>query len=162
MTIEKHLQNGLDTKVEKSRKQMKERKNRAKKVRGVKKVMIFIFAFPATTLRGSFDFGSFILFLCWCWLLNFCRLRQEMPRRNDLLVIVPLSQMQKTFSMLFMFLWQLMQNPFNFGWVTQIIFACLCVSTQKLSEFGSVPFFSTFSLFYNHHFKCCDKDHDFC
>ncbi|RRT67011.1 hypothetical protein B296_00035171, partial [Ensete ventricosum] len=31
-------QNGLATKVEKSRKQMKERKNRAKKVRGVKKV----------------------------------------------------------------------------------------------------------------------------
>ncbi|EXB39389.1 40S ribosomal protein S24-2 [Morus notabilis] len=31
------LQNGLDTKVEKSRKQMKERKNRAKKIRGVKK-----------------------------------------------------------------------------------------------------------------------------
>uniref|UniRef100_A0A7N2L5J3 Reverse transcriptase zinc-binding domain-containing protein n=1 Tax=Quercus lobata TaxID=97700 RepID=A0A7N2L5J3_QUELO len=29
--------NGLDTKVEKSRKQMKERKNRAKKIRGVKK-----------------------------------------------------------------------------------------------------------------------------
>jgi hypothetical protein len=32
------LQNGLATKVEKSRKQLKERKNRAKKVRGVKKV----------------------------------------------------------------------------------------------------------------------------
>lgn len=32
------LQNGLDTKVEKSRKQMKERKNRTKKVRGIKKV----------------------------------------------------------------------------------------------------------------------------
>jgi hypothetical protein len=32
-------QNGLDTKVEKSRKQLKERKNRAKKIRGVKKVM---------------------------------------------------------------------------------------------------------------------------
>lgn len=32
------VQNGLDTKVEKSRKQMKERKNRAKKIRGVKKV----------------------------------------------------------------------------------------------------------------------------
>ena len=32
-------QNGLDTKVEKSRKQMKERKNRAKKIRGVKKVI---------------------------------------------------------------------------------------------------------------------------
>ena len=32
------FQNGLDTKVEKSRKQMKERKNRAKKIRGVKKV----------------------------------------------------------------------------------------------------------------------------
>lgn len=31
------MQNGLDTKVEKSRKQMKERKNRAKKIRGVKK-----------------------------------------------------------------------------------------------------------------------------
>ncbi|KAK9945287.1 hypothetical protein M0R45_010809 [Rubus argutus] len=30
-------QNGLDTKVEKSRKQLKERKNRAKKIRGVKK-----------------------------------------------------------------------------------------------------------------------------
>ncbi|GAU11599.1 hypothetical protein TSUD_345910 [Trifolium subterraneum] len=29
--------NGLDTKVEKSRKQMKERKNRAMKIRGVKK-----------------------------------------------------------------------------------------------------------------------------
>lgn len=33
-----YLQNGLATKVEKSRKQMKERKNRAKKIRGVKKV----------------------------------------------------------------------------------------------------------------------------
>lgn len=32
------MQNGLATKVEKSRKQMKERKNRAKKIRGVKKV----------------------------------------------------------------------------------------------------------------------------
>ncbi|OMO62268.1 Zinc finger, PHD-type [Corchorus capsularis] len=31
------IRNGLDTKVEKSRKQMKERKNRSKKVRGVKK-----------------------------------------------------------------------------------------------------------------------------
>lgn len=33
------MQNGLDTKVEKSRKQVKERKNRAKKIRGVKKVI---------------------------------------------------------------------------------------------------------------------------
>ena len=32
------VQNGLDTKVERSRKQLKERKNRAKKIRGVKKV----------------------------------------------------------------------------------------------------------------------------
>nr|AWA44776.1 40S ribosomal protein S24 [Saccharum spontaneum] len=32
------IRNGLATKVEKSRKQMKERKNRAKKIRGVKKV----------------------------------------------------------------------------------------------------------------------------
>ncbi|KAJ9547703.1 hypothetical protein OSB04_020246 [Centaurea solstitialis] len=31
------VRNGLDTKVEKSRKQMKERKNRSKKIRGVKK-----------------------------------------------------------------------------------------------------------------------------
>ncbi|KAG0612348.1 hypothetical protein M758_6G020300 [Ceratodon purpureus] len=32
------IRNGLATKVEKSRKQIKERKNRAKKIRGVKKV----------------------------------------------------------------------------------------------------------------------------
>ncbi|CAN1272067.1 40S ribosomal protein S24-2 [Linum perenne] len=31
------IRNGLDTKVDRSRKQMKERKNRAKKIRGVKK-----------------------------------------------------------------------------------------------------------------------------
>ncbi|KAI3668161.1 hypothetical protein L6452_43238 [Arctium lappa] len=31
------VRNGLDTKIEKSRKQMKERKNRSKKIRGVKK-----------------------------------------------------------------------------------------------------------------------------
>ncbi|KAL0718067.1 hypothetical protein Bca4012_067389 [Brassica carinata] len=31
------IRNGLDTKIEKSRKQIKERKNRAKKIRGVKK-----------------------------------------------------------------------------------------------------------------------------
>lgn len=31
------IRNGLDTKIEKSRKQLKERKNRAKKIRGVKK-----------------------------------------------------------------------------------------------------------------------------
>lgn len=39
------LQNGLATKVEKSRKQMKERKNRAKKIRGVKKVFQDILGF---------------------------------------------------------------------------------------------------------------------
>uniref|UniRef100_A0A803MFL4 40S ribosomal protein S24 n=1 Tax=Chenopodium quinoa TaxID=63459 RepID=A0A803MFL4_CHEQI len=33
------IRNGLATKVEKSRKQMKERKNRAKKIRGVKKML---------------------------------------------------------------------------------------------------------------------------
>lgn len=32
-----HLQNGLDTRVQKSRKNMKERKNRVKKLRGAKK-----------------------------------------------------------------------------------------------------------------------------
>lgn len=39
-------QNGLDTKIEKSRKQLKERKNRAKKIRGVKKVreLLILFA----------------------------------------------------------------------------------------------------------------------
>lgn len=37
------FQNGLATKVEKSRKQMKERKNRAKKIRGVKKVRLVLF-----------------------------------------------------------------------------------------------------------------------
>lgn len=37
------MQNGLDTKVEKSRKQLKERKNRAKKIRGVKKVRKYLF-----------------------------------------------------------------------------------------------------------------------
>ncbi|RXI05533.1 hypothetical protein DVH24_017575 [Malus domestica] len=35
-------ENGLDTKVEKSRKQLKERKNGAKKIRGVKKVLFFV------------------------------------------------------------------------------------------------------------------------
>lgn len=47
MSLLKHeytflCQNGLDTKVEKSRKQMKERKNRAKKIRGVKKVSKYL------------------------------------------------------------------------------------------------------------------------
>ncbi|KAK9160107.1 hypothetical protein Syun_006448 [Stephania yunnanensis] len=37
-TTDIDFNNGLDTKVEKSRKQMKERKNRAKKIRGVKKL----------------------------------------------------------------------------------------------------------------------------
>ncbi|PPR91591.1 hypothetical protein GOBAR_AA29094 [Gossypium barbadense] len=36
-SVRERKENGLDTKVEKSRKQMKERKNRAKKIRGVKK-----------------------------------------------------------------------------------------------------------------------------
>lgn len=37
------IQNGLATKVEKSRKQMKERKNRAKKIRGIKKVRKYLY-----------------------------------------------------------------------------------------------------------------------
>ncbi|GJW17483.1 40S ribosomal protein S24-1 [Tanacetum coccineum] len=36
------IRNGLDTKVERSRKQLKERKNRAKKIRGVKKVSTYV------------------------------------------------------------------------------------------------------------------------
>lgn len=49
-------QNGLATKVEKSRKQMKERKNRAKKIRGVKKVEGLLLHF-------------LVLFLFLCFLL---------------------------------------------------------------------------------------------
>jgi hypothetical protein len=41
-----YCQNGLATKVEKSRKQMKERKNRAKKIRGVKKVSYLLTCSP--------------------------------------------------------------------------------------------------------------------
>lgn len=47
-------QNGLDTKVEKSRKQMKERKNRAKKIRGVKKVGRFYFLCEKIEMRLCF------------------------------------------------------------------------------------------------------------
>lgn len=51
------MQNGLDTKVEKSRKQLKERKNRAKKIRGVKKV-IKIFSFCALVMLST-------MWNCW-------------------------------------------------------------------------------------------------
>ena len=55
------VQNGLATKVEKSRKQLKERKNRAKKIRGVKKVNIScsvwrIFASHADTPKSPLTF----------------------------------------------------------------------------------------------------------
>lgn len=72
-----YVQNGLATKVEKSRKQMKERKNRARKIRGVKKVGLvkrFVFLLIQTPK---------LFILCSC--LTFCRLRLEMLlRRNEL------------------------------------------------------------------------------
>jgi hypothetical protein len=51
-------QNGLATKVEKSRKQMKERKNRAKKIRGVKKVLFLChhvrcYVYPLCNLQND-------------------------------------------------------------------------------------------------------------
>lgn len=53
------LQNGLATKIEKSRKQMKERKNRAKKIRGIKKVRLNIqlsdFSYDNITLCIKFN-----------------------------------------------------------------------------------------------------------
>ncbi|CAA0834932.1 40S ribosomal protein S24-2 [Striga hermonthica] len=47
------IRNGLDTKVEKSRKQMKERKNRAKKDRGVKKVLNLSYPLFAYLIAGG-------------------------------------------------------------------------------------------------------------
>ena len=45
------VQNGLETKVTKSRKQIKERKNRAMKIRGVKKVSLLA-RLPPESLHG--------------------------------------------------------------------------------------------------------------
>lgn len=73
-------QNGLDTKVERSRKQMKERKNRAKKIRGVKKVRLLV------TLNTWYP-----LFFYCAWILknrflfNVCRQRLVIPRRSEIL-----------------------------------------------------------------------------
>jgi small subunit ribosomal protein S24e len=52
------IRNGLATKVEKSRKQMKERKNRAKKIRGVKKVLFLChhvrcYVYPLCNLQND-------------------------------------------------------------------------------------------------------------
>ncbi|RZS01643.1 hypothetical protein BHM03_00031530 [Ensete ventricosum] len=54
------IRNGLATKVEKSRKQMKERKNRAKKVRGVKKFLVqaAIFLHSVLWLLSSYEFTT--------------------------------------------------------------------------------------------------------
>ena len=77
-------QNGLATKVEKSRKQMKERKNRAKKIRGVKKVLITIFLvfnsfIMHCVLSCLFCFTDASSAFC-CW--YFYRPRLVMPRRS--------------------------------------------------------------------------------
>jgi hypothetical protein len=52
-------QNGLATKVEKSRKQMKERRNRAKKIRGVKKVMFSLMVTTHCFLCVTRDWYSY-------------------------------------------------------------------------------------------------------
>jgi hypothetical protein len=50
--------------VEKSRKQMKERKNRAKKIRGVKKVWTFaLIRLLCPNISVHFECGDFIAFL---------------------------------------------------------------------------------------------------
>ncbi|KAI8022214.1 40S ribosomal protein S24-2 [Camellia lanceoleosa] len=60
------IRNGLDTKVEKSRKQLKERKNRTKKIRGVKKVRtLLILAFGYTYTGQSLSLSlSLIVTQC--------------------------------------------------------------------------------------------------
>ncbi|THG18427.1 hypothetical protein TEA_023771 [Camellia sinensis var. sinensis] len=50
---EELYKNGLDTKVEKSRKQLKERKNRTKKIRGVKKVRKLLILALGYTYTGQ-------------------------------------------------------------------------------------------------------------
>ncbi|XP_028084503.1 uncharacterized protein LOC114285639 [Camellia sinensis] len=76
--------NGLDTKVEKSRKQLKERKNRTKKIRGVKKVRKLLILASGYTYTGQ------SLFLSHCYTM--CRPRLEMlqrlGRRNEMLWIL--------------------------------------------------------------------------
>ncbi len=52
-------QNGLATKVEKSRKQMKERRNRAKKIRGVKKVIFSLMVTTHCFLCVTLDWYSY-------------------------------------------------------------------------------------------------------
>uniref|UniRef100_A0A803M6A5 40S ribosomal protein S24 n=1 Tax=Chenopodium quinoa TaxID=63459 RepID=A0A803M6A5_CHEQI len=54
------IRNGLATKVEKSRKQMKERKNRAKKIRGVKKVGQNTFIIVSLTFTCPYVLLSFM------------------------------------------------------------------------------------------------------
>ncbi|CAN7003039.1 unnamed protein product, partial [Brassica rapa subsp. trilocularis] len=70
------IRNGLDTKIEKSRKQIKERKNRAKKIRGVKKVRLVLLMTTLYTLCYS---------LWFCLLISLCflhrRPRLVIPRR---------------------------------------------------------------------------------
>lgn len=61
-------QNGLATKVEKSRKQMKERKNRAKKIRGVKKVRLVLFR-NQVLMFFSLSLGLIDIYICIVYLL---------------------------------------------------------------------------------------------
>lgn len=68
-------QNGLATKGEKSRKQLKERKNRAKKVRGIKKVTN-LFPFANQIFILGFSFASSFSISCRCHF----RSRLETPR----------------------------------------------------------------------------------
>ena len=79
------LQNGLATKVEKSRKQMKERKNRAKKIRGVKKV--------STSWQQLVDAHTFFFHLTnYIWCANFAdkgwRCQEEVRLETCLAVLI--------------------------------------------------------------------------
>jgi hypothetical protein len=78
-----YWQNGLATKIEKSRKQLKERKNRAKKVRGVKKVSSWFYLWLPLDVC-YFLFHYFMLLRVITNLNIFwCRLRLEMLQRRS-------------------------------------------------------------------------------
>lgn len=81
------LQNGLATKVEKSRKQIKERKNRTKKIRGVKKVSFSHICLIIVPLNALFVQHVTKSVSC---VPPFCRPRLErLPRRNENISVFP-------------------------------------------------------------------------
>lgn len=74
-----YCQNGLATKVEKSRKQMKERKNRAKKIRGVKKVSyLSIYYHDTSDLHSLCNCSTVSLLLTYTNVIcSFCLLQTK-------------------------------------------------------------------------------------